>query len=424
MSNTHGAGKAQPSEADRATLDRIMRGLRMVTVPFPHLTGLAAAVRVALDDSVPTMGIFASGRLVANPAFTARLSASDLVFVLAHELLHLALRTHDRAVGSGRLEFNYAHDYIINDILRHALGISAIPAGGLDMPGAREKSAEEIVLEMRRNASSTPSSTQVWEGVAVTIDQVLGAGKGDSSGKTGDVLDAQLEREMFPEDIEAQAARARAMRDLAAKGMAIAGAMGTLRGKGADAGAGQQQVRALRGIYRTPWQVALQRWLEGVTAGERTFMRASRRGAERTDIVMPGRQRHGMMLNVILDTSGSMTDEIPFALGAIADFCEATGIDDIRVIQCDTTVTSDDMLSPGELAEYEVHGYGGSDLGPALLALAEDPRVTAAIVITDGDISYPSEPVPYAVLWVVPGETTSFAPPYGRVITMQREGSP
>ena len=37
----------------------------MVTVPFPHLSGLAAAIRVALDERVPTMGVFASGRLLA-----------------------------------------------------------------------------------------------------------------------------------------------------------------------------------------------------------------------------------------------------------------------------------------------------------------------------------------------------------------------
>src|SRR6516165_8251808 len=144
------SGVSKTTPADRITLSRITRTLRMVTVPLPHLAGLAAAVRVALDDRIPTMGIFASGRLVANPAFTARLSSGDLVFVLAHELLHLALRTHDRARGSSQLEFNYAHDYIINDVLRHALGVSAIPAGGLDMPGARERAAEEIVLEMRR----------------------------------------------------------------------------------------------------------------------------------------------------------------------------------------------------------------------------------------------------------------------------------
>ena len=150
-------------DADRAILKRIENGLRMVTVPLPHLAGLAAAVRVTLDWRVPTMGIFASGRMVANPGFTARLKDNELVFVLAHELLHLALRTHDRARASGRLEFNYAHDYIINDILRSELGFATIPAGGLDMPGARERSAEDIVIEMRRKAD-LKRSRKAWNG--------------------------------------------------------------------------------------------------------------------------------------------------------------------------------------------------------------------------------------------------------------------
>jgi predicted metal-dependent peptidase len=410
--------RADPEAADRATLARITRGLRMLTVPLPHLSGLAAAVRVALDDSVPTMGIFASGRLVANRGFTNKLSQADLQFVLAHELLHLALRTHDRAPGSTRIEFNYAHDYIINDILREALGYDAIPANGLDMRGARHRSAEEIVLEMRRNGPSTAARSQVFDGVAISLDAALSGARQGAGRNMGDVLDAEREREMFPGESADQEARTRAMRDLAQRGMALAKALGQMRARGNRAGDTERQVRALRGIYRTPWQVALQRWLEGVSPGERTFMRASRRGADRDDIVLPGRQRYDMMLNVILDTSGSMEQAIPAALGAIADFCEATAVNEIRVIQCDTEVTADAMLSPAELAEYAIKGYGGSDLTPALMALAADPRVTAVIVITDGEITYPTAPMPYAVLWAVPGSRTDFAPPYGRVILM------
>jgi len=417
------SGISKTAPADRTTLSRIMRALRMVTVPLPHLAGLAAALRVDLDDRVPTMGIFASGRLVANPAFTARLSGDDLVFVLAHELLHLALRTHDRAKGSGRLEFNYAHDYIINDILRHALGVATIPAGGLDMPGARERSAEEIVLEMRRTSNVAFSRTAVWEGAVTTLGHALGIARQAPPGSVGDVLDVQRERELFPDDSADQAERARAIRDLAIRGLAIAEAVGAMRGRGAEAGSSQQIVRAMRGIYRTPWQLALQTWLESVAPGERTFTRASRRGNDRNDVVIPGRKRHSWMLNVVLDTSGSMSDEIPFALGAIADFCDVTGIDEIRLVQCDTVVTSDEVLSPRELADYQVSGYGGSDLTPALLALAKDHRVTAAVVITDGDIGYPSEPVPYAVLWALPRGRTAFQPSYGRVITMHRENA-
>ena len=155
----------------------------------------------------------------------------------------------------------------------------------------------------------------------------------------------------------------------------------------------------------------------------RTFARPSRRGADRQDVVLPGRKRHSWMLNVVLDTSGSMSDEIPRALGAIADFCDAASVDDIRLVQCDTAVTSDEVLTSAALAAYQVSGYGGSDLTPAMLALADDPRVTATIVITDGDITFPAEPMPYAVLWILPPHSQpGFAPPYGRVVTMQQGG--
>jgi hypothetical protein len=203
--------------SDAATRKRIAKALRLLTGPLPHLAGLAAAVRVQLDASVPTMGVFASGRLLANPAFTARLKDNELIFVLAHELLHLALRTHDRARGSGRLEFNYAHDYIINDILRTELGFAAIPAGGLDMPGARHRSAEEIVLEMRRNAETMPARSRVFEGRAASMRSVLGGGDSDDA---GDVLTDAREREMFPQDADAQEKRRRAIEEIAARGAA------------------------------------------------------------------------------------------------------------------------------------------------------------------------------------------------------------
>ena len=157
----------------------------MVTVPLPHLAGLAGAVRVDMDDRVPTMGVFASGRMLANPEFVSRLKDNELVFVLAHELLHLALRTHDRAKGSSRLEFNYAHDYIINDILRVELGFASIPAGGLDMPGAREKSAEQIVLEFRKAGNQMQSRTRVWNGQAVAGDRIFGGGRQGVTRKPG-----------------------------------------------------------------------------------------------------------------------------------------------------------------------------------------------------------------------------------------------
>ncbi len=411
-------------------LARLQRGLRMVTVPFPHLAGLVGAARVSLDERVPTMGVFASGRLVANPQFVARLDERELVFVLAHEMLHLALRTHDRARGAGRLEFNYAHDYIINDMLREALGFERVPANGLDLPGAREKSAEEIVLDMRRKGREMTTRSRVWDGDEVSVRARFPGHRGErrprgdagdeEAGDGGDVLADDLERAWFPGDAQAQAGAAERMRELAARAAALGEAMDALRGKrGAGRGAQSRNVAALRGLYRTPWQLVLSRWLESVAPAERTFSRVSRRTDRRDDVVLPGRRRAGWLLNVVLDTSASMGDEIPRALGAIADYCDAAGVDQVRLVQCDAAVTRDEHLPPEALAAHEIHGFGGSNLSPALDHLAGDPQTRAVMVITDGDVAYPELAPPYDVLWLLPAATLfPFTPRYGRVVRM------
>lgn len=416
-SDTPGAGTHQ--------LKRVQRGLKLLTVSLPYLSGLAAAVRVTLDARVPTMGVFASGRLVVNPEFAETLTEDELIFVLAHELLHLALRTHDRARGSHHLEFNYAHDYIINDILRKELARDDVPAGGLDMPGARHRSAEEIVLEMRRNGETMASKTAVFGGEDTTAGRVFAPRGGRPDGDAvqadaGDVLGTDREKEMFPDGVAQQDEEIAAVKERASRSLALARAVGALKGlRGEDPGGTSQVVSALRGIYRTPWEVVLQRWMESVAPGERTFVRASRRGADRSDLVLPGRRREGWMLNVILDTSGSMAEEVPRALGAIADFCEAIAVDQIRLLQCDVAVTGDETVSPNELTHYQVTGFGGSDLTPAMELLAADPQVTAAAIITDGDIQFPAEPMPYAVLWVLPPvHSAGFGPGYGRIVVM------
>ncbi|HVE88502.1 MAG TPA: VWA-like domain-containing protein [Burkholderiaceae bacterium] len=395
--------------------------LRLVNAPLPHLAGLVAAARVSIDERVPTMGVFASGRLVVNPGFVARLNDRDLLFVLAHEMLHLALRTHDRAKGAGRTEFNYAHDYIINDILRSELGVAVIPASGLDMPGAKAKSAEQIVLEMRRRGDSIASRSQVWEGQPVSAGQRFPGNPGppgDHDG--GDVLDSAVERDWYPSEAAAQRDAAERIKALAARALSLAEAMKAMRGvRGTTPAAATQNVIALRGLYRTPWQLALQRWIASVAPGERTFTRASRRNAPQTDVVLPGRRREGWLLNVVLDTSASMSGEIATALGAIGDYCDGAGVDQVRLVQCDAEVTSDEFLEPESLAEHEIAGYGGSNLSPALLHLADDPTTRAAVVITDGDIEYPRQLMPYEILWVLaPRARTQFAPPYGRVVSM------
>jgi predicted metal-dependent peptidase len=268
----------------------------------------------------------------------------------------------------------------------------------------------------------------VFDGQETTVGRLFGpAGAGQPRGEAGpladagDVLDGQREKQMFPDAVADQAEQIEATKAAVSSALALARAVGALKGvRGDDPGAATQVVTALRGLYRTPWEVVLQRWMESVAPGERTFVRPSRRGVDRSDVVLPGRRREGWMLNVIVDTSGSMADDIPRALGAIADFCDAVAVDQVRLLQCDVTVTRDELLSPEELQTFTVTGFGGSDLTPAMERLAADPQVRAVAIVTDGDVQMPAEPMPYDVLWVLPrGVSAAFQPAYGRVVVME-----
>jgi predicted metal-dependent peptidase len=417
-----------PQAQATASLEQALRRAGMM---LPHLSGLARMVRISADERVGTAGVFASGRMVVSPDWFLKLSAAEQVFVAAHELLHLALRTHERQGHSDPTLFNVAHDYIINDMLRTALGM-APPAGGLDWYGAASLSAEKIHADLeRRRSYGSHTPTEAWAAPAVgSLGRALaGAGVPGASGSGGvrppglDALDEDVERRWFPHDDRRQLSRARASIEAAGR---RATALGIWRERADKAFAptpsstepGQNAfIEALTSRLRPPWELALQRWLEDVAPGPRSFGRPSRRQGHRADVVLAGRRREGWTLNLVLDTSGSMIDDLSRVLGVIRSFCEAAGVGAVRILQCDVAVQSDETVGVDALARYRIRGGSGSDLTPGLHALARDPEVEAAIVITDGFVSWPEEPVPYAVLWAITGALPdSFHPAYGRIL--------
>jgi len=412
------------------TMARLHRGLRMVTVPFPHLAGLVGAARVTLDARVPTMGVFASGRLVVNPDFAARLNDRELVFVLAHEMLHLALRTHDRARGAGRLEFNYAHDYIINDMLRAELGFERIPANGLDLAGAPRAVGRG---DPARDAPQGPGDGLAHAG----LGRRRGHGAGGAFGDRVAVVprpDATADRTRTAATCSPRTSNARGSRTTRTRRPATRRACASsprrrqrwarrwMRCGGGAASAGVERAATWPRCAASTARPGSSRCSAGSRPSRRPSARTRACRGARTDAttsLLPGRRRAGWLLNVALDTSASMADEIPRALGAIADFCDAAGVDQVRLVQCDAAVTGDEFLPPEALALHRIHGYGGSDLSPAFDRLAAEPQTRAVLVITDGDVLYPEQSPPYDVLWLLPSGTAfPFTPRYGRAVRM------
>jgi len=346
--------------------------LRQVCIELPHLSGLARSVRLRLDERVETAGVFASGRLLVNPTFVLRLSAADAAFVMAHELLHLALLHHERSEGSDALASNFAEDFIINDMLKETLGRPG-PTGILVMDGARDASVERLLLQLRRKPESMP---QKW------LEPDAGArgkrgGIGDRAGRSspspspsdgrprGDVLGEALEREWFPGETEhGRRTQLERMREEALRAATLEileyrtpGRLGET--EGSEHEHQSRLVRSLRAELSPAWEGAVQRWLDEAVPAPRSYARPSRRSVEGSSVVLPGRHREGWTIHFLLDSSGSMWPHLPAALGAMAHMCEAAGVDRVRVIQCDSAITFDAFLEPTDLESFAIVGLGG-----------------------------------------------------------------
>lgn len=445
---------ADPPTPEQVALANATRSLKLVSANLPHLSGLAHSVRVKVSRKYPVAAIGATGLMVVNPRVFSETPLPDLVFVVAHELMHLALDTFGRAGNANPYLVNVAHDYVINDILSVELG-RAVPLGGLVRHGARQESLESLVTELAQShigdnpkgcwsvarkkkpkKAKTPKSsiTDQLEKLGLIppdpdeADEDEGEGDPDPAG--GDVIDADAEAELEPhlgpkersavrERVRREAVRAvslKELRDQIEKNAAAGGG----GGQGADGGASQTLMEAVATAYQPPWQLALQHWLDAVSPGPRSYARPSRRGADRADgVILAGRKREGWALHVVMDTSGSMVSTLPRILGLLASFCEGAGVNQVHILQCDVGVTADEWLDPAELAAYKITGFGGSDMSPAMDELAEDPEVNAVLVLTDGYISYPADEPPYAVLWGLVDGYHGFHPPYGTVVHVQ-----
>ena len=405
---------------------------------FPYLSGLLRKLDIRFDWRVDTAAVTPSGKLLFNPGFFHALAPGlETAFILAHEALHLAQMIFERGKHFPDQEsLNIAHDILINGLLCDTMGIPVPPRGGLSwkwflefdedspyedythmIPGipapaanASAYSLEEMVRIIvsvkgtpahpgRRSWSAGPVSTDEAEGSKITLD----------------MLSEEAEEKLFPDEDRKEREKVRiVLQDLCRRAAARCAILSRREG-GGDGGGFAQAVDIVRSCYVPPWEMVMQRWFDGLVIPKRSWGHASRRGAWRNDVVLPGRDQECYTLHIVLDTSGSMAKVIPSILGKIGIFARNVGMEQVHIVQCDAEVTEDEFVEIGQLENYVITGYGDSDMSPAMLKLAEDPDVTAVLVVTDGYISYPpEEKIPYDVLWCLPETNTWATLPYGR----------
>ncbi|MFJ6658234.1 hypothetical protein ACIQNG_17995 [Streptomyces sp. NPDC091377] len=339
---------------------------------YPLLGGIAAGITLVADAELARAhGISVAavnaeaGEIYVNPL--QRFEDEEWRFILAHEMLHAALRHGDRCGTRDPYLFNIAADHVINGWLRE-MDVGTMPEGLLHDPALAGLSTEEVYDRIagdprRARRLSTPR------------------GKG-----AGDILGGPLGSPRDHCDLDAFYRR----------GLANGLLLHERQERGHLPGGLIEDIRALS-HPPLPWDARLARWFDAFVPRPepvRSYARPSRRQSSTPDIPRAGRyfppeEIARCTFGVVLDTSGSMDRTLlGKALGAIASYAEARDVPAARVVFCDAAPHDAGYLPVTEIAgRVRVHGRGGTVLQPGidLLHRADDfPRTAPLLVITDG----------------------------------------
>jgi predicted metal-dependent peptidase len=150
----------------------------------------------------------------------------------------------------------------------------------------------------------------------------------------------------------------------------------------AGTGAGELAREIERLIKRKPvvnWRAILRRYLSaaaGRVGKTQTYERPPRNGADK--VIRPGRKWQGLRAVVIVDDSGSMSSELPWALSEVDAITRERF--DVIYSRCDVQITYHKSLE--ELRKH-LHYGGGTDILPAVEDAVRKHNPTVVIVLTD-----------------------------------------
>ncbi len=374
--------------------DKILWSMTELMWNHPFFGALTTRLRLseATNDSrIDTMAT--DGRnLFFDRKFVDGLKKPELVFVLAHEVMHNALEHHIRRQTRDQRRWNMACDYAINGELDAYIRANskttkvaiAMPKGALIDPAYTGLSAEEIYRLLQEDADGG----------------VNGAQGGQDPGGCGAVLDAA------PAHDEAALAEARAEMQTAVRQAANIA-------KAANAGSLPAGIQRLVDELLKPkvdWRSVLRRFVDESTTRDFAWSRPNRRLIPH-GLITPGTISDGVSHIVIaVDTSGSINDEIlrAFAAEINGAFCEGA-VDRITVIYADAAVQRVEEFETGDELVLHPAGGGGTAFSDTFRRIERDyPDARACIYLTDLEVyDFGREP-PMPVLWGVYGDARSF----------------
>lgn len=336
----------------------------------PFFGTLALYLELIEDSTLvpPTMAV--DGRhIFYHPTFVNECMFQEVVFVVAHEVMHCVLNHTGRRGNRDPIDWNIAGDYAINLILKEA-GFTMPASGGLLDHRYEGMPAEQIyeLLPHRNGKGRRPG----------LYDMVRDAPKDSPPGENDPhamPLDEQWKNAVI------QAANA-------AKGAGkLAGSLERLVGEMSE--------------VKTEWRYRLRHFATEESKNDYSYMRLNKK-MMCMGYSLPGLYSESMGTMVIVtDDSGSIGNHVLSVFGAeIASIRDAVRPQRTIVLSCDARINHIDDLGEYDDFSLRCHGGGGTDFRPPFDWLQEQGIEPACLIyLTDLCGPFPKSPPSYPVLW-------------------------
>lgn len=354
---------------------------------LPYLSHALFSMQTVPTDRVEVLSADEHWRLYANPEAVSMRPVAELGQRLAHLVWHLLFdhaqraKTMDVGAGTTAAWGTATHVVIGETLLASGMSDHDLPPPPKVPRLTAGASAEEHFATLTR--------------LVVSADPQVESDAGDGCGSACDGL---------PRGYELPATeQAGALSPLTAMQLRkhIAVEFGQhLSGRGTRPG---EHLRWIEQIQRPrlPWPqllAAAVRRAVAWAAGQQdyTYGRLSRRQSATPQTRLPGMRRPVPEVTLVLDTSGSIDDELlSQALGEVEGAIRASGVrkESVSVVVCDAHVQSVDRV--GSARQVVLGGGGGTDMRVGIEhAAGLRPRPQIVVVLTDGWTPWPVRPVP------------------------------
>jgi predicted metal-dependent peptidase len=345
----------------------------------PFFATLALNLRMSINDTMPWPAATNGVDVTFNPELMKRYTPGETMFILAHEVMHVALSHITRYGARDRKKFNVACDIAINKILK-----------------------DDRVGTMPDDACYSDEYYERGGGTAEGIYNILPDSSDCMPDMQPDPNQDPSELKQLQQDIQVKLAQAKATAKMAGKlSSAVERLVDTLLES------------------RVDWRAVIHKFLVRSKNDERNYARFNRRFLSQR-MYLPAVSTGDKIGPVVfaVDCSGSIDDRtISQFATEILTVKENFNPETIHIIYFDSRVSHYDVYGEDETPVVKPHGGGGTDFAPVFDEIRErNIEPVAVIFLTDLCCDSFGTPPECDVLWV---STYANKAPFGEVVMMK-----